>query len=88
MEVDGSSKYLNKDMNRHNFFGYCCKKVLDYFFCTKCDDIFHPSCMSKSSSGKAPVCLHVSMERSSGTRADETDLKMLIMKNSLFEILS
>lgn len=32
MEVDGSSKYLNKDMNRHNFFGYCCKKVLDYFF--------------------------------------------------------
>ncbi|KAK9876437.1 hypothetical protein WA026_012750 [Henosepilachna vigintioctopunctata] len=56
--------------------GYCCRKVLDYISCTRCDGIFHPSCLSESLSGKAPACLHVPMEKRSETEAGEMDLRM------------
>ncbi|KAK9873553.1 hypothetical protein WA026_022966 [Henosepilachna vigintioctopunctata] len=76
VDVDRSSKNLIKDLKEDNICGYCCRKVLDYISCTRCDGIFHPSCMSKLSSGKTPACLHVPMEKRSETEASEMDLRM------------
>lgn len=87
VEVDRSSKSLSKDVKGDNICGYCGRKVLDYISCIKCDGIFHPSCMSKSSSGKTPVCLHVPVEKRSETEADEMDFRILKMENSYLKAL-
>ncbi|KAK9885839.1 hypothetical protein WA026_013711 [Henosepilachna vigintioctopunctata] len=43
--------------------------------------------MSKSSSAKAPACLHVPMEKRSKTKAGVMNLRMLRMENSYLKTL-
>lgn len=42
---------------------YCAKKVVDFVVCARCNESFHPSCITLAANNKNAQCKHVPGEK-------------------------